>query len=426
MFSFQQPPQMQTSGPTTMMMGQQPHMQPHPMRPPPPGMATGSLRLSIPPQQAMPPQPRTPGSTGSQQPSPALTPRSDLGDDMMDSNSSRGPTPGAGDFEMGTPTPGGSQDGFFHNGEPPQKVVKRRPSQQQKRRQSQTGPGGMIMVPPGGKDPLGGPLAKKRARKGSRVDDSDYDSYLDSLMAQLKNLPPLNTVEPKLHHFYNACPLIGCGEMPKTFGYDLDTKMGGLEGQYGNASLPNEGDYYNTMPFGPEPPVPNIKTVTINAKGFYNQEFEQKPDKKLQQPSCMDSPSPDLFYSSSPEPDEPTKLLDNGIKTKKWHDLEPDSEEDEPMTNGSDNGATNETEKDEKPPPKIIERPKSPIADLVVPIPIKPKPAQTITLNAVKEMDKENQEDDPVLKARSKSAVPVKTSNGEMTSVTMTLGRLKN
>ena len=84
--------QMQTSsgGPTTMMMGAGPHMQQGPMRPPPPGMATGSLRLSIPPQQAMPPQPRTPGSTGSQQPSPALTPRSDLGDDVMDSSSSRG------------------------------------------------------------------------------------------------------------------------------------------------------------------------------------------------------------------------------------------------------------------------------------------------------------------------------------------------
>merc|ERR550532_280287 len=162
----QQPPQMQTGGvPTTMMMGgpgQQPHMQPHPMRPPPPGMATASLRLSIPPQQAMPPQPRTPGSTGSQQPSPALSGRSDVGDEMMDSNSSRGPTPGVGDFEMGTPQPG-SSDGFFHNGEPPQKVVKRRPSQQQKRRQSQSGMIG-AMVPPGGKDPLGplGPKGPKR------------------------------------------------------------------------------------------------------------------------------------------------------------------------------------------------------------------------------------------------------------------------
>ena len=107
------------------------------MRPPPPGMATGSLRLSIPPQQVMPPQPRTPGSTGSQQPSPALTPRSDQDMDM-DSNSSRGTTPAPGEgFD-------GMQEGFFANGEPPQKVVKRRPSAQQKRRLSQTGPGMMM------------------------------------------------------------------------------------------------------------------------------------------------------------------------------------------------------------------------------------------------------------------------------------------
>ena len=89
-----------------MVQQQPPHLQPQAspmqsmqqMRPPPPGMATGSLRLSIPPQQqVMPPQPRTPGSTGSQQPSPALTPRSGMGDDDMDSNSSRGPTPAPGD-----------------------------------------------------------------------------------------------------------------------------------------------------------------------------------------------------------------------------------------------------------------------------------------------------------------------------------------
>ena len=278
--------QMMTPGPG----GPHGPMGPHHMRPPgPPGaMATGSLRLSIPPQQAMPPQPRTPGSTGSQQPSPALTPRSDMGDEMMDSNSSRGPTPVAGEGYDGM------QEGFFPNGEPPQKVVKRRPSQQ-KRRQSQSGM--MMPAPPGMPPDMNGPLAKKRARKGSRVDENDYDSYLDSVMSQLKNLPPVTTVEPRLHHFYNACPLYGCGEMPKTFGYDLDTKFGGLEGTYGNASLPNEGDYYNTMPFGNEPPVPNIKTVTITAKGFYNQEFEP-PQKvpKQPQPSCMDSPSPDLFY----------------------------------------------------------------------------------------------------------------------------------
>jgi histone-lysine N-methyltransferase MLL3 len=292
---------------------------------------------------------------------------------------------------------------------------------------------------PGGKDIGGGPGGKKRARKGSRVDESDYDSYLDSVMSQLKNLPPVNTVEPRLHHFYNACNLYGCGEMPKTFGYDLNTHTGSLEGGYGNASLPNEGDYYNTMPFGPEPPVPNIKTLTITAKGFYNQEFEAKQDKKVAPPSTYDTPSPDLFYSSSPEPDHEVSttplVVMKGEKrkaSKSWHDLEPDdSDDDETMINGQ-NG---ESEAKRRPPPQIIERPKSPVADLVVPIPIKPKPAQTITLNAVKgSMDKENKtssggtsggEEDPVAMARAKSVLPVK-SNGGITPVTITLGNHSN
>ena len=158
--------------------------------------------------------------------------------------------------------------------------------------------------PPGKDMGGGGPSAKKRARKGSRVDESDYEGCLDNLMAQLKNLPPVATMEPRLHHFYNACPAFGHGDMPKNFGYDMNLLTGTLEGTYGNASLPNEGDYYNTMPFGPEPPVPNIKTVNINPKRFYNQEFEQvtphSHKSHQRSSSCFDSPSPDLFYSSSP------------------------------------------------------------------------------------------------------------------------------
>merc|ERR1719471_953566 len=99
------------------------------MAPPPPHMMGGNsqLRLNIPPppppqgQNAMPPL--TPGTPTSQQPSPALTPRSEEGD-FMDSGSSRGHTPAPGD---GPSTP----DSFFPNGEPPQKMVKRRPSSQQ-------------------------------------------------------------------------------------------------------------------------------------------------------------------------------------------------------------------------------------------------------------------------------------------------------
>ena len=135
---------------------------------------------------------------------------------------------------------------------------------------------------------------------------------------------------------------------------------------------------------GPEPPVPNIKTVTITTKGFYNQEFEpsKKPEKNKDPiaSSNMDTPSPDLFYSSSPEPDMDTsdgqtkirenatgatnlKVADSERRKSIWHDLEPDESEDEdvPMTNGPNGPAappSGENEIKKKEPPKIVERPR--------------------------------------------------------------------
>jgi hypothetical protein len=90
------------------------------------------------------------------------------------------------------------------------------------------------------------------------------------------------------------------------------------------------------MPFGPEPPVPNIQTVTITSRGFYGQEFEiPKPEQKEPGAEDVTSPSPDLFYSSSPEPDLPNGPVHancvnsenhnskGGLHPSKWHDLVP-------------------------------------------------------------------------------------------------------
>merc|ERR1712012_958180 len=136
--------------------------------------------------------------------------------------------------------------------------------------------------------------------KGSRVDDGDYDNYIDTVMHQLKNLPPMSTVEPKLSHCFNACGVYGIGDVPKLMSKDIDIHKGPLEGKFGNSSLSTEGDYYSTMPFGPEPPVPYIPPVSCSQRGFYQQEFmqERRPDI----PRMDGYISPDLFCSSSPEP----------------------------------------------------------------------------------------------------------------------------
>merc|ERR1711892_1558022 len=387
---------------------------------------TAGLRLNIPPQ-AMGSAPGTPNSA---LPSPALTPRSEV--DEMDTGSSRGPTPGSDKMD-GSVTPDMMD---------PNKVLKRRTSVQQqgKRRISAN-------------DGLG---AKKRPRKGSRVDDGVYDNYIDTVMHQLKNLPPMSTVEPKLSHSFNACPVYGTGEVPKLMSKDIDIQKGSLEGKFGVSSLSTEGDYYSTMPFGPEPPVPYIPPVSCSQRGFYNQEF--MPERRPEIPRMDGYVSPDLFYPSSPEPDAPNqkpkkkkKLFKNkpkeeekeGEDVKKettevvikqeegtvlpespvnldechsaWFDLEPDDSDDEPDKKDG--------------PPQIISRPASPENCIVKPIPIKPKPGQTITLSDVANLDKDKSE-----KTSSKSGLlslagslgvtpkPLKEKSEDVKQVTLTFG----
>merc|ERR1712032_871747 len=106
--------------------------------------------------------------------------------------------------------------------------------------------------------------------------------------------------EPKLSHCFNACGVYGIGDVPKLMSKDIDIHKGPLEGKFGNSSLSTEGDYYSTMPFGPEPPVPYIPPVSCSQRGFYQQEFMQ--ERRPEIPRMDGYISPDLFCSSSPEP----------------------------------------------------------------------------------------------------------------------------
>lgn len=423
------------------------------MAPPPHHMVAGNsqLRLNIPPpgppgppvppqgQNAMPPL--TPGTPTSQQPSPALTPRSEEGD-YMDSGSSRGHTPAPGD---GPSTP----DSFFPNGEPPQKMVKRRPSsqQQQKRRLSQSAAGGGGAG--GAKEGLGGggagmggggPSQKKRPRKGStKTEDTDFDVYMEQISMQLKNLPPVLTQEPQLDSCYNACQIFGMGALPKTFGFeDVDTKRGRLDGTYAEPHIPDEGEYYDVLPFGPDPPVPSLRKLNSTARAFYKHEFDPRPDLRGMPSSDGGgggAVSPDLFYSSSPEPETERERFmreDGAHAHTPWYDLEPDSESE--LEESEVKKEEDEEEELAPPPPpppappKMVERATSPGIELVKPIPIYPTPKQLVTMRVIKELlAKENSsvgggdEMDEVALAKSKSHLPRPRANGSLTSITMTL-----
>ena len=101
--------------------------------------------------------------------------------------------------------------------------------------------------------------------------EEDYDGYIENLMVQLRQLPPITIVEPELGRNYNVCAVPGMGDTVKlnTKGYSMQT--GDLEGSFGNSRLKHRSDYYNTRPFGDE--YTTSTKVQPAHRGFYNQEF---------------------------------------------------------------------------------------------------------------------------------------------------------
>lgn len=138
------------------------------------------------------------------------------------------------------------------------KKLKRR-QYQQKRKQSQ------------GKDTATAPQ-KKRSRKVSRLDE-DYDTFVDNVMAQLRQLQPMAVLEPLLGRNYGVCPIYGCGDLAKIANQkDYNVRVGDLTGSYGTAHLSGLSDHYNTQPFGELDPLPPQQPPSTQ-RGFYDQEF---------------------------------------------------------------------------------------------------------------------------------------------------------
>ncbi|XP_029659206.1 histone-lysine N-methyltransferase trr, partial [Formica exsecta] len=169
------------------------------------------------------------------------------------------------------------------------KKLKRR-QYQQKRKQSQ------------GKDAVTAPQ-KKRSRKVSRLDE-DYETFVENLMTQLRQLQPMVVLEPLLGRNYGVCPIFGCGDLVKIGSQkDYNTRIGDLIGNYGSASLPGISDHYNTQPFGELNPLSPQQPSTTQ-RGFYEQEFpplklDDTDDKKETMATNRDVDSPDTIVSSS-------------------------------------------------------------------------------------------------------------------------------
>ncbi|XP_023237784.1 histone-lysine N-methyltransferase 2C-like [Centruroides sculpturatus] len=163
---------------------------------------------------------------------------------------------------------------------------------------------------PEGKD---GSPCKKRIRKGSiSKNEEDFDTYMETMMAQLRSLPPIRILEPNIKPNFSVCPIFGSG--------DLNLKENQLRGSYGHSCLPSQGDFYSTYPFGSNPPTPpaSLPPTPPPFRNYYSQEFSHRsrdrgridipaslptpPPYLDSQRIIRDSDSPDtIISSSSPE-----------------------------------------------------------------------------------------------------------------------------
>ncbi|XP_066943900.1 histone-lysine N-methyltransferase 2C-like isoform X12 [Macrobrachium rosenbergii] len=228
----------------------------------------------------------------------------------------------------------------------------------------------------------------KRARQGSRVEE-DYDTYIDGVMQQLRNMPPLTIMEPEVPRNFNLCPIFGSGDLIKLGRRDYNHRQGVLEGTEGHATVKNITDYYNTQPFGDKLPIVTPAKTGPTQRGFYIHEFTPPkiglPLDEYQEPEAVtttttsrptaaptptrDSDSPDtVLSSSSPE----CILPESPIPFKGLRLVDMDDDHDDHR-----------------------DRSLSPAIPLLIPVPIRPGqlpffPSEGKDSKDIPELDKEN------------------------------------
>ncbi|XP_072939829.1 uncharacterized protein [Epargyreus clarus] len=278
------------------------------------------------------------------------------------------------------------------------KKRKRREYQQKKRKQMQ------MNMKAAAENNINAANAKKRPRKGSRYEE-DYDTFIDNLMAQLRLLPPMQIQEPALTTNFAVCPLFGSGDLTKLKNKDYDILKGDLVGEFGNAKIPNVGDYYNTKPFGDEEPLPE-KPPSSTQRGFYDQEFqpimfdEDPEDKKLDF-ICKerDTDTPDTIVSCSSPEGFDFDPADRFPGLKLIDDEEEEDDEESPLSGRV-----------------------SPIIPLIAPIPIRVKPLSLYQLKDEEDNQKslKSIETDSPIKTKMEDS-PGSTESNENVTVTLTL-----
>ncbi|XP_071540275.1 uncharacterized protein trr isoform X3 [Panulirus ornatus] len=227
----------------------------------------------------------------------------------------------------------------------------------------------------------------KRARQGSRVEE-DYDAYIESVMQQLRSMPPLTIMEPEVPRNFNLCPMFGSGDLTKLGRRDYNHRQGILEGSEGQITIKNITDYYNTQPFGDKLPIVTPAKTGPTQRGFYIHEFTPpKIGLPLDEYQEGDSVSSSNRPTPAPTPTREADSPDTVLSSSSPECILPES----PLPFKG----LRLVDMDEDPHEDQRDRSLSPAIPLLVPTPIRPGqlpflPSVNKDSKDMPEMDKEN------------------------------------
>lgn len=146
--------------------------------------------------------------------------------------------------------------------------------------------------------------AKKKPKKVSKTEE-DYDSFIENLMLQMRQLPSLQILEPLLNKNFGVSPPFGSGDL-SCLCNKMTNSHSQLSGEFGKAVLNNAAEHVGKS--DSKTPLPEQISVSTQ-RGFYDQEFppvkienddiRQKYEFILKERDCG---TPDTIVStSSPE-----------------------------------------------------------------------------------------------------------------------------
>lgn len=170
--------------------------------------------------------------------------------------------------------------------------------------------------------------AKKRSRKSLKLEE-DYDGFIDNLLSHMRQMQPLQVLEPQLNVNYDSCSIYGWRNFSSNSNSNTASPVKEsrqndrsnmfeqeLEGEYGNAYLPNKVPFYDFMNFMDPKTKEDSDSSTIQ-NNYYDQEFtsftyKTEPEKlsswvKVYRERAAECP--EIVTNKLPVPVDPVKTM---------------------------------------------------------------------------------------------------------------------